>query len=160
MEPKDCQESIECRVLAALQDGLPVSETPYRDVAEAAGVYADALLEVLRRWRRDGTLRRIGAVVNHVRVGVAESAMVVWKVPPDRTGEVGTLFAGFAEVSHAYERRTPPSWPYSIYTMVHGATSEAVGATIERMSEAAGVVDYAILSTRRELKKAAPKYIA
>lgn len=101
----------------------------------------------------------MGAVVNHLRLGVAGSAMVVWNVPRDRSGEVGGVFAGFEEVSHAYERQTAPDWPYNVYTMVHGTTPEAVRLTVQRMSETAGISEYFMLSTCRELKKAAPKNI-
>jgi hypothetical protein len=92
-------------------------------------------------------------------VGVGEGAMVVWKVAAERTAEVGAVFAGFAEVSHAYERRTAPGWDYNLYTMVHGTTPELVRRTVERMSRAAGVSEYLILATRKELKKVAPRYV-
>jgi DNA-binding Lrp family transcriptional regulator len=150
---------IENRVLAALQDGLPATRTPYSDMARRIGISTNELLTILERWKREGKIRRMGAIVNHFRVGLAEGAMVVWKVEPERIADVGAILAGFEEVSHAYERRTSPGWEYSVYTMVHGATEEAVRRTIERMSEAAGVPDYLVLSTRKELKKAAPRYI-
>jgi hypothetical protein len=67
--------------------------------------------------------------------------------------------AGFAEVSHAYERETAPGWEYNLYTMVHETTPEALRQTVERMSRAARVAEYVILSTRRELKKTPPRYV-
>jgi DNA-binding Lrp family transcriptional regulator len=159
LEEKSIKDGAEHEILAALQNGLPVTATPYRDLARQSGVSVDRLLTALRSWQESGTLRRIGAIVNHVRVGVNHSAMVVWRVPEDRRGEVGTLFAGFPQVSHAYERRTLPTWPYSIYTMVHGDTPERVRETIRCMSQAAGVADYVTLPTCRELKKTAPRYV-
>ncbi len=156
---KESGNSIEQRVLGALQEGLPRSRTPYRDLACAIGISTGELLTILDRWRRNGTIRRLGAVVNHFQVGMGEGAMVVWKVEPGRVEEVGAAFAGFREVSHAYERQTMPGWQYNVYTMVHGATPEEVRQTVGRMSEAAGVSEYAILATRRELKKVAPRYV-
>jgi siroheme decarboxylase len=150
---------VERRVLAALQDGLPRSRTPYDDLARRIGISTGELLAVLDRWKRDGTIRRIGAVVNHFQIGLAQGAMVVWKVEPDRVAGVGTLFAGYEQVSHAYERQTAPGWDYNLYTMVHGATPEAVRRTVEKMSEAAGISEYVVLATRKELKKVAPRYI-
>ncbi len=150
---------IERKILAALQDGLPNSRTPYADLAREIGISTDELLAVLEAWKREGKLRRIGAVVNHFQVGLGEGAMVVWKVEPQRVAEVGAVLAGFEEVSHAYERQTAPGWDYNLYTMVHGTTREAVRRTVERMSQAVGVSDYQILATRRELKKVPPKYV-
>jgi DNA-binding Lrp family transcriptional regulator len=153
------RNDIEHKVLAALQDGLPKSRTPYCDLARRIGISTSELLAVLERWRRDGTIRRIGAIVNHFRVGLTDGAMVVWRVEPGRVDDVGAVFASFEEVSHAYERQTAPGWEYNFYTMVHARTPEAVRGTVERMSRAAGVSDYLILSTRKELKKVAPKYV-
>jgi DNA-binding Lrp family transcriptional regulator len=145
--------------LAALQDGLPRSRTPYGDLARRVGISPEELLAVLDRWRRDGTIRRMGAVVNHFQIGLADGAMVVWKVEPECVADMGAVFAGYEEVSHAYERETAPGWEYNVYTMVHGATPEAVRRTVARMSEAAGVSEYVVLSTRQELKKVAPRYV-
>lgn len=156
---KKPDRDIERRILGALQDGLPASRTPYCDMARRIGISAGELLTVLDQWRRDGTIRRMGAIVDHFRMGLADGALVVWKVEPARIADAGAILAGFEEVSHAYERQTAPGWEYSLYTMVHGTTPEAVRRAVQRMSEAAGVSDYLILSTRRELKKAAPRYI-
>lgn len=150
---------LERRILAALQHGLPRSRTPYGDLARQIGISTGELFAVLDRWKQDGTLRRVGAVVNHFQIGLAQGAMVVWKVEPDRVAEVGAIFAGFEEVSHAYERRTAPGWEYNLYTMVHGATAEAVQQTVQQMSAAARVAEYLVLSTRKELRKVAPRYV-
>ncbi|MHC4369776.1 MAG: hypothetical protein ACYSW8_19360 [Planctomycetota bacterium] len=121
---------VERRILAALQGGFPRTQTPYKDAAERAGISTEELLKVLRNWKDEGKLRRIGAIVHHERV-----------------------------VSHAYERRTAENWRYNVYTMVHGTDIEAVEQTVERMSQACGVSDYRILHTERELKKVPPTYI-
>jgi DNA-binding Lrp family transcriptional regulator len=159
MVVKKPNDDVERRILAVLQEGLPRSRTPFADMARKVGISTSELLAVLERWKADGTMRRIGAIVDHFRVGVGEGAMVVWKVELGRTAEVGAIFADVAEVSHAYERQTVPGWEYNVYTMVHGTTRRAVRRTVERMSRAAGVADYEILWTVRELKKIPPKYV-
>ncbi len=150
---------IERRILAALQDGLPRSRTPYGDLAREIGISVEELFAVLERWKRDGTIRRIGAIVDHFQIGLGDGAMVVWKVEPQRVAEVGAILAGFEEVSHAYERQTTPDWEYNVYTMVHGSTREEVQRTVEHMSKAAGISDYQVLSTQKELKKVPPRYV-
>ena len=102
----------------------------------------------------------MGAVVNHVRVGIAGGAMVVWNVPPDRSGRGGELCLPVSRRSVTPTSGRPrPGWSYSLYTMVHGATPEAVRLTVQRMSEAAGISEYLVLSTCKELKKVAPSYV-
>ena len=159
MSVEDQLSGIERRVLAILQRGLPNSRSPYKDIAEQAGIEVEELLSIVRKWKDQGILRRIGAIVNHFKVGLGAGAMVVWRVAPQRIEEIGRMLAGFEQVSHAYERRTTENWPYNLYTMVHATSPQEAGEIVRRMSAACGVSDYRILDTRRELKKAPPTYI-
>ncbi|MHC4570657.1 MAG: siroheme decarboxylase subunit beta [Planctomycetota bacterium] len=156
---KECISDVERRILAVLQEGLPKSQTPFDDMAQRAGIETGQLLTVLKRWKRQGRLRRIGAIVNHFKVGLGAGAMVVWQVEPESVEEVGQILAGFKEVSHVYERHIDKNWPYNIYTMVHQADQEELQHTIEMMAKASGVSSYRVLETEKELKKVGPTYI-
>ena len=150
---------IERKILAVLQQGLPSSRTPYKDMAQQIGMETNELLAVLKDWKKQGKLRRIGAIVNHFKVDLAAGAMVVWQAEPERIVEIGQVFADFEEVSHAYQRQTRENWPYNLYTMVHGKSAEEVQQVVKRMSQACGVSNYRILTTEKELKKVPPTYI-
>jgi len=150
---------IETRVLAVLQEGFADSRQPYRQMAEKAEMDTEQLLEILKDFKNSGKLRRIGAIVNHIKMGLAGGAMVAWQAEPQRIEQVGTILAGFEQVSHVYERQTAENWPYNIYTMVHGADVREVERTVNKMSRACGVTTYKILVTEKELKKAPPTYI-
>lgn len=150
---------IEKRVLAVIQHGMPISLTPYADMACRAGIRTDEFIDILSGWKDSGKLRRIGAIVNHFRIGLSGGAMVVWQVESDRVEEVGKILASFPQVSHAYERPASENWPFNVYTMVHGAEMGDVDKTIKSMSDASGVTNYRQLTTERELKKVPPTYI-
>ncbi|HPD45783.1 MAG TPA: hypothetical protein P5279_03345 [Anaerohalosphaeraceae bacterium] len=150
---------IEKRVLAVLQKGFPLTQTPYDDMAREIGIRTNQLLMVLKRWRAEGILRRVGAIVSHTKVGLQAAEMVVWQVAPDRIEEVGTRLAAFPQVSHAYERPPAENWPWNLYTMVHGADSAEIEQTVQAMSRTSGVDKYCRLRTLRELMKAPPTYI-
>ncbi len=150
---------IELKVLSVLQRGMPATTTPYRDMAERIGIETQELLEVIEKWQKDGILRRVGAIVNHFKVGITSGAMVTWRVESDRLQEVGRMLAEFEQVSHAYERVTTANWSYNLYTMVHGHSDEQVLETVKQMAAAVKVDDYMLLTTERELKKAPPTYV-
>jgi DNA-binding Lrp family transcriptional regulator len=149
----------ERRILAVLQEGFPRSQTPYQDIANLVGIDTRELLEILENWKKDGKLRRIGSIVDHFKVGFSGGAMVAWQVEPERIEQVGNKLAGFAEVTHAYERVTAKNWPYNLYTMVHGADIQEVEQIVKRMSQACGISNYRVLATEKELKKVPPTYI-
>ena len=117
------------------------------------------LLEILEDWKRCGKLRRIGAIVNHFKVGLGAGAMVVWQVENERVCDVGRILAGFEEVSHVYERKTDKNWPFNLYTMVHGKSRGEVKNTVERMSRECGVSNYRMLCTKKQFKKTPPIYV-
>ena len=150
---------MERRIIAVLQEGLGNSQSPYEDMAQRIGIERDELLEILKDWKKQGKLRRIGAIVNHFKVGLPAGAMVVWQVESERIVEIGKLFAGFEEVSHAYERQSNENWPYNLYTMVHGKDTQEAQKVVKHMSQVCGVSNYRILVTEKELKKVPPTYI-
>lgn len=150
---------IERRVLAVLQKGLPRSLTPYKDIAEQIGINTAELLAILEAWKQQGKIRRLGAIVNHLKIGISSGAMVAWQIEPERIAEAGKILAGFEQVTHAYQRSTCEGWAYNFYTMVHGKNDEELGLLIKRMSGESAVSNYRILETEKELKKTAPTYI-
>ena len=150
---------LERKVLAAVQHGMPMSVQPYQDLADTIGIAPEQLLQVLRQWKADKRIRRLGAIVNHFEMGQGVGAMVVWNVPEERVGQVGQQFAAFAKVSHAYRRPTKKRWPYTLYTMVHASSADELEETIRKMSRQSGITEFRALKTVKELKKVPPTYI-
>jgi DNA-binding Lrp family transcriptional regulator len=149
----------ERKLLAEIQHGLPATATPYLDVAATIGVDVEEVLAILNNWKNDKRMRRVGAIVNHFKVGLQGGAMVVWQVEKDKIKAIGEQFASFPEVSHAYERPSSDAWPYNLYTMVHGRGADEVEVTIKKMSDESGIKNFMQLETVRELKKVPPTYI-
>ena len=148
----------EIEVIRALQEDLPLVETPYRIVAQAIGLEERELFEVIRSLQTRHYLRRIAAILHHRRAGFAANAMVVWEIPKEKLDTIGPDFAKFREVSHCYERPTFSDWPYSIYTMVHGAKIGDCEAIVGRMEEKIGKWPHSNLYSTKEYKKIRLKY--
>ena len=103
-------------------------------------------------------MRRYSAVLHHRRSGFRSNAMIVWKVPPERSEEVGMIMAGHKAVTHCYERPTFPDWPYTHFTMVHATTPEGCEQYSDEISEATGITDRLALYSTREYKKTRVRY--
>ncbi len=146
----------ERRVLLAIQDGLPLTPTPYADVASELGMTEDRVLELVRSMLAEGKIKRIGLIPNHYALGITANGMSVWDVPEDRIREVGRKLAERPEVSHCYHRpRYDGVWPYTVFAMVHGRTREEVVETVDRIARELGIQDipHDILFSTRLLKK-------
>jgi DNA-binding Lrp family transcriptional regulator len=151
---------LEKMVIASIQEDLPITRQPYRAIAEKLNISEETLLSTLQRLCDRGIIRRFGATLRHQKSGFAANAMVAWQVEEERVETVGQKLAAFREVSHCYHRNPAGEWPYNLYTMVHAANEEACRATAQRMAEAAGVDNYDLLFSRRELKKTSMQYFS
>lgn len=126
-------------ILSATQAGLPLVPRPYAAVAAQVGAAESAVMEHLGAMVRGGAVRRIGAVPNHYRLGLAGNGMSVWDVPDDRAAAVGERLGALEWVSHCYLRpRRPPIWPYNLFAMVHGRDREEVAFKVAAMAELVG----------------------
>jgi len=126
----------ELDLVVEIQDGLPISETPYADVAEAIGAETEWVVETIKRFNEEGKVRRVGAVPNHYALGYSENGMTVWDVPDDVVEEVGRDVAAFDFVTHCYERpRHEGVWPYNVFAMTHGRDEAESQRRIEQVRD-------------------------
>ncbi|MDO8915592.1 MAG: Lrp/AsnC family transcriptional regulator [Coriobacteriia bacterium] len=149
-----------------LQGDLPDVGAPFAALAEtlrADGVDVGEgwVLGRARAWVDTGVIRRFGAAIKHHKTGFTSNAMGVWDCPDEAELErVGAIMAGFAEVSHCYQRPRRATWPHDLYTMIHGRSHEECEAVAERIREATGLPPARLLYSVREFKKASMRYFA
>jgi len=151
---------LEKKVIASIQQDMPVTDRPYLEIARRIGVSEGHLLATLRSLCERGVIRRFGATLRHQRTGYQANAMVAWQVEESRIDEVGQTMAAFRQVSHCYRRNPTPEWPYNLYTMIHADDEAACRETAHHMAQSVGVNDYALLFSREELKKTSMVYFA
>jgi DNA-binding Lrp family transcriptional regulator len=143
-----------------IQDGLPLTATPYADVAAAIDADTDWVIETITRFNEEGKIRRVGAVPNHYALGYTENGMTVWDVPDEIVSEVGPEIASLGFVTHCYQRpRHEGVWPYNFFAMTHGRTEEESNERIQQVRDRmadfwdVGDEDWDSLFSTRILKK-------
>jgi DNA-binding Lrp family transcriptional regulator len=115
------------KLISVTQAGLPVEQSPYKNIADSLGLTQDDVLQRLRNMLYSGVIRRIGAVPNHYRLGLTANGMTVWDVPDNKIEQLGELIGKLDFVSHCYQRpRHLPVWPYNLFAMVHGHSEDEV----------------------------------
>jgi DNA-binding Lrp family transcriptional regulator len=128
---------LDARLLLAIQDGLPLTATPYRDVADELGAPVERVLDAVRRLLDRGCIKRIGCVVNHVVTGFDANCMVVWDVPDGELDARGKEVGALPAVTLCYHRPRRPEqgWPYTLFTMIHGRDPETVDEKIDDLAD-------------------------
>ncbi|WP_224449067.1 Lrp/AsnC family transcriptional regulator [Haloprofundus salilacus] len=147
-------------LIVEIQGGLPVTETPYADVADAIGAETEWVVETIKRFDLEGKVRRVGVIPNHYALGYTENGMTVWNVPDEVVETVGPAVASLDFVTHCYRRpRHEGVWPYNFFAMTHGRdeaeSQRRIQEVREKMSEYwdVGDDDWDSLFSTRILKK-------
>ncbi len=144
------------QLLAALQDGLPLTARPYADIGAAVGLDEADVIARLAALRDAGVIKRMGLVVRHHENGYRANAMVTWNVPDALVSEIGRKLAAYPFVTLCYRRtRRPPVWPYNLFCMIHGKDRTTVEAAIRTLSAESGMAAYPrqVLFSRRRFKQ-------
>lgn len=149
-------DSLDRRIIAATQAGLPLVAEPFEVVGEKAGASASEVRSRLNLMLESGIIRRVGVVPNHYALGTRANGMSVWDVRDDAVSELGELVGMFEFVSHCYCRpRHLPMWPYNLFAMVHGRERTEVEDKVLTIAALLGTAaaQHDVLYSTRILKK-------
>ena len=141
-----------------LQEDLPLIPRPFDAMAQRLGMDCASLFALAQEFQDRMIMRRFSAVLHHRRSGFRANAMVVWKVPAERSEEVGLTMAQHSAVTHCYERPTFPDWPYSHFSMIHATTQEECEEIAREIGEATQITENLLLYSSREYKKTRVRY--
>jgi len=149
----------EKNILHALQGSIPLTLTPFADIAKQAGVDESQVIDLVSTMKDKGYIRRFGATLRHQKAGYTANAMVAWYVEDDLDIKaVGKQMAARPEISHCYDRANCMDWPYNIYTMIHGKNREDCLRVVQELIQETGVTQYDLLFSIKELKKTSMHY--
>jgi DNA-binding Lrp family transcriptional regulator len=148
------------QLLLQIQEGFPLSATPYRDISAAIDADVGDVLATIEQLRDDGCIKRIGCVVNHITTGFDNNCMVVWDVPDDRLDELGKQVGELPYVTLCYHRPRRPAqeWQYNLFTMIHGRDADAVDEKINELAAEYLPVDHDRLYSTATLKQTGARY--
>ena len=126
--------AFDARLLERLHGDLPLSDTPFADVAAELGSSEDVVLERLQTLLADGTLTRFGPLFQIERAG-GLFVLAAMAVPEDRFGAVTAQVNAFPEVAHNYRR----AHALNMWFVLGTETPAAATAAIERIEADTGL---------------------
>lgn len=96
-------DQLDRAIINRLQEGFPICEHPYAEVAQQLNTTETELIERLRKLLDDKVLTRFGPMYQAERLGGAFS-LVAMSVPGDDFERVTNIVNSFPEVAHNYQR--------------------------------------------------------
>jgi DNA-binding Lrp family transcriptional regulator len=125
-------KELEKHLLNDYQQQLPLSPTPFSDIAAQQGVSEEEVMQSLKHLQDDGVISRIGPVFTPNRVGVSTLAAIA--VPEAELECVARIISAFPEVNHNYQREHA----FNLWFVVTASDEQhlqQVLADIEKISE-------------------------
>ena len=117
-----------------IQNGFPVAQRPYRELADQLGETEEAVMSVIRSWKEEGKLREISAVMEGATIGY-DSALACARVPQQRLQEVADIISSHPMVTHNYER----NYDYNIWFTIAVPFSVGIESHLEVLSRMCGL---------------------
>ncbi len=147
----------EIELARVIQKDISTISRPFEKIAQQLGVTEADVIKSIKKFSRDGLIRKFGAILRHNKAGYKTNALIVWSVPIENTEKIGNLFSSFPYVSHCYERKPSLKNKYNLFTMIHSQT-EDIDSLVRELSSSSKINDFLILKSIEEYKKTSPEY--
>jgi len=146
------------QIIMRAQNDIDFVQEPFKGIIDELNIDYGTFFTTLQELQEAGVMRRFASILNHRKAGFNANAMVVWDVDEDNGEAIGEKAAAFSAVSHCYLRPKYENWPYNLFTMVHGKTTEETNAMIEEMAQEIESKSHMPLYSSREFKKVRIEY--
>jgi len=94
--------SLHKQLLNDYQQQIPLSATPYQDIADSIGITEDDVISVFKELQDQKFISRIGSVIAPNLIGA--SSLMAMSVPTDKIHQIAGIINQYPEVNHNYER--------------------------------------------------------
>ena len=107
------------RAVRALQENLPLTDRPFDQLAQRAGLTTQQLLQQAEILQNAGVMRAYRTIVNHRSAGMKLNVMLALEVSNCSEARIIETVLANKQISHGYLREMYPDWPFGLFTMVH-----------------------------------------
>ena len=140
-------DGIDKEIVRAIQDGFPLSERPYDDLADDLGLSREDLLRRVSALKDTGVIRRIGAVLNPSSLGIVTTLCAV-NVPGDKIDAFTEIVNSNKRVTHNYIR----DGRYNVWFTLWGKSDRELNDTIAEIKEKTRVDEISLFPSLKTYK--------
>jgi len=130
-------DNIDRALINHLQEGFPICDSPYQQVANQLNISEHDLLTRLQMLLDSGVLSRFGPMYHAEQMGGALSLAAI-KAPEEKFEQITDLINALPEVAHNYARQHALNMWFVLAT----ETPEQLQQTIKKIEQQTGLVVY------------------
>ena len=127
-------DDIDKKLLNLLQNGLPLCERPFRELARQLDLGEEEVLSRVRAMKDENIIRRIGGVFDGSALGFV-STLCALSVPEEKIEDAAEAINRYAGVTHNYLR----DHAYNVWFTAAAPDREQLDRTISEIRQSVGV---------------------
>lgn len=135
------------KLLNLIQENFPVMARPYLEIARRLNMEEKEVIARIRRLKKDGIIRRIGAVFDLRKLGF-RSTLCAARVPEEAVPSFVVAVNELPGVTHNYRRDDD----YNLWFTLIAPDEEELLSTLERIKRNTGISDILNLPAARTFK--------
>ncbi|GJQ58560.1 MAG: Lrp/AsnC family transcriptional regulator [Candidatus Scalindua sp. AMX11] len=137
------------KILQRIQTNLPLTNRPFRDLAEELELDEDLVIERIKFMIDGKYVRRLAPIINTQAVGNSATLAAI-QVPDDKIEEVGEIINGYSGVSHNYLRkgRNRPI-PLNMWFTMSAPSNEELQENIKEIENRTGLKVRCLPTTKK-----------
>lgn len=135
------------QLLNIIQTGLPLTPTPFADIASQLGSDENTVIERLAALREQGIIRRFGAFFDAESLGY-KGWLVAARINQDSLPDVALAVNSWPQVTHNDERDNE----YNLWFTIQSRQEETVSALLKKLEEMPGVEEVISMPTADRYK--------
>ena len=139
--------SFDKALLNILQTNLPLSERPFKVLADKLGSTEEKVITRLNELKEMGYIRKIGLFFDSAKLGY-QGTLVAVKVSPQYMESVATVINEYNGVTHNYEREGD----YNLWFTLITIDMEQQEKILNRIKSLPGVIDIISLPANKKYK--------
>ena len=128
-------DSLDKRILGAIQSDFPVCERPFRQIAQRLGISEETLIQRVAALKEKNVIRRFGAVFDSRKLGYVTTLVAVHIPEEVHLPAVAQEISKYPEVTHNYERENH----YNLWFTIIASGKERITEIIDRVASLPGV---------------------
>ena len=127
-------DQLDRSLLDILQNEMPLSCQPFKDIADQLGVNVNEVIERIAAMKESGLIRRIGGIMNSKQLGYF-STLCAMTVPAERIEEVAEMINKLAGVTHNYLR----DHHFNIWFTLTSSSKSEIEKQLQDLEQASGL---------------------
>ncbi len=153
-------DPVEREVVRLLQEDLPLTDEPFKKMAQQIAVSEKVFFEALESLTQKGIFRRVAAFLPSRQEEHGVQILTVWKVPEEKQDETALRMAMQEEVQLCAKRPDDEDFPYTLHTILNLPDISFLDQTLARIEDCAGRWPRLTLLTVKEYKRSRMKFFS